>query len=300
MPLFSLERGFPVKESNQFVFQKKTEGFLKSKLHPAVISFVFLTIFVHFLFHFAFPAGKGWAATPDPTYPQRIISMSPGITEILFSLGLGDRVVGVTDFCNFPEEAKKLPKIGGLLNPNYETLITLQPDLIIHQPNSHKIETFVKKLRIRSFPISMLSLDQIFDSVKSIGAATGSEKAANRLIQKMKEKIDFHRSRLAQVPRKSVLLLLGISNDSMRDIYGVGPNTYLGELLELSGGKNILAGSRAQYPKVSKEYIIHQSPEIIIEAGPKHILSNKAAQKRGRFGPRTWNYIGRLLTLTRT
>ena len=269
-----------MKESNQFVFQKKTEGFLKAKVYPAVISFVFRTIFVLFLFHFAFPAGKGWTATSEPSTPQRIVSMSPGITEILFALGLGDRVVGVTDFCNYPEEAKKLPKIGGLLNPNYETLIRLQPDLIIHQPNSHKIETFVGKLGIRSMPISMLSLDQIFDSVKSIGVATGSEKAANRLIQKMKEKIDFHRSRLAQVPRKSVLLLLGVSNDSMREIYGVGPNTYLGELLDLSGGENILAESSAEYPKVSKEFIIHQSPEIIIEAGPKHILSNKASQKR--------------------
>ena len=271
-----------MKESNHTSLQKETDGFLSVELRPAFIPSVFRSIFVLLLLFFTFPVGNGWTATQGRPYPQRIISMSPGITEILFALGLGNRVVGVTDFCNFPEEAKKITRIGGLLNPNYETLITLKPDLIIHQPNSHKIETFVEKLGIQNLPISMLSLDQIFESVKSIGVATGREEAADRLTKKMREKIDFHRSRLAKVPKKSVLLLLGINNDSMRDIYGVGPKTYLGELLELAGGHNILDKSRTQYPKISKEFIIHESPEIIIEAGPTRILTEKASIKRKR------------------
>jgi ABC-type Fe3+-hydroxamate transport system substrate-binding protein len=278
LPFFSLERGFPVKKINHIFLQKEARGFLRGKLRLMVASFGIKTVL--FLFLILFTGSAQLYAAPALSPPQRIVSLSPGITEILFALGLGDRVVGVTDFCNFPKEAKQLPKIGGLLNPNYETLIILKPDLIIHQPNSHKIETFVEKLGIQSLPISMLSLDQIFDSVKSIGVATGSEEAADKLVQKMRAKIDFHRSRLSQVPRKSVLLLLGINNDSMRDIYGVGPNTYLGELLNLAGGKNILAESRSQYPKVSKEFIIHESPEIIIEAGPTRILTEKASIQR--------------------
>jgi ABC-type Fe3+-hydroxamate transport system substrate-binding protein len=280
LPFFSLERGFPVKESNQISLQKETERFLRAELRPSAVAFVSRSTLVLLLLFSVFTTGNGWALPPDSSYPKRIISMSPGITEILFALGVGDRVVGVTDFCNYPDKAKKISKVGGLLNPNYETLITLKPDLIIHQPNSHKIETFVAKLEIRNLPISMFSLEEIFETIKTVGSATGSEEAADRLIRKMRGKIDFHRSRLAKVPRKSVLLLLGISNDSMRDIYGVGPKTHLGELLALSGGDNILDKSKAQYPKISKEFIISESPEIIIEAGPTRILTEKASIKR--------------------
>jgi iron complex transport system substrate-binding protein len=281
LPPFSLERGFPVKFSDQFFaqniitrFSEKTfilNFFHRAFLHPVCILFLISVLA---------PSSHGWANTADISPPQRIVSLSPGITEILFAIGAGDRVVGVTDFCNYPEKAKSLAKVGGLLNPSYEALITLKPDLIIHQPNKHKIKNFVDKLDIHSLPISMLSFDEIFSSIKEIGIATHSETGADRLIQSMREKINFHRKRLADVSQKSVLLILGISNDTMREIYGVGPKTYLGEMLALAGGKNILTETQAQYPKVSKEFIIHKSPEIIIEVGPKDILSREASEKR--------------------
>ena len=223
---------------------------------------------------------KAGSATTEVSAPQRIISLSPGITEILFALGLGEQIVGVTNYCVYPEKAKSIPRIGSLLNPSHETIITLKPDLIIHQPKKFKIETIVEKLGIWNLSISMLSLEEIFSSIKAIGLATQRKNAADRLIQSMKEKIDFHRKRLAQVSQKSVLLILGISNDSMRDLYGVGPETYLGEMLALAGGRNILEDVKTQYPKISKEFIIYESPEIIIEVGPKDILSREASKKR--------------------
>jgi iron complex transport system substrate-binding protein len=270
-----------VNNSDQFYPQKETGGFLRKEfrlkspygafLSPAIIFFFIL---------FLAAAHKAWAAPEEATSPQRIVSLSPGITEILFAIGAGDRVVGVTDFCNYPEKAKSLPKVGGLLNPSYETIITLKPDLIIHQPNKHKIESFGEKLGIRNLPISMLSFEEIFNSIKAIGIATHSEQAADRLILSMKTKIDQNRQRLANVSKKSVLLVLGISNDSMRELYGVGPKTFLGEMLALAGGENILADTQAQYPKVSKEFIIHESPEIIIEIGRKEILTEESSKKR--------------------
>lgn len=270
-----------MKFSDQLFAQKETarfsgkiyfpESFRRAFLHPIYLLFLVTLL--------AFPV-TGWAGTRDTTPPQRIVSLSPGITEILFAIGAGDRVVGVTDFCNYPEKAKSLPKVGGLLNPSYETLITLRPDLIIHQPNKHKIKNFVDKLSIRNLPISMLSFDEIFSSIKAIGIAVHSEVEADRLIQSMRKKIDFHKKRLAGVSQKSVLLILGISNDTMRELYGVGPKTFLGEMLALAGGKNILSGTQAQYPKVSKEFIIHESPEVIIEIGRTDILTEKSSVKR--------------------
>lgn len=247
-------------------------SFFRSTFLPPVFIFLFISVLAS--------TNYGWANTADVSPPQRIVSLSPGITEILFAIGVGDRVVGVTDFCNYPEKAKSLTKVGGLLNPSYETLITLKPDLIIHQPNKHKIKNFGKKLGIQSLPISMLSFDEIFSSIKEIGIATHNEVGANQLIQSMREKIDFHRKRLAHVSQKSVLLILGISNDTMREIYGVGPKTFLGEMLALAGGNNILAKTQAQYPKVSKEFIISESPEVIIEIGRTDILTEESSLKR--------------------
>ena len=281
LPPFSLERGFPVNDSEQYSVQKETARFLRNIFRPNAFRRIFLqTIFIFSLTLFPATPQPGWAGPTENPAPQRIISLSPGITEILFAIGAGDQVVGVTEFCNYPEKAQSLPRIGGLLNPSYETIITLKPDLIIHQPNKHKIKNFVEKLGIRNLPITMLSLEQIFSTIKEIGIATHRENAADRLVQSMREKLEFHRKRLPNVPQKSVLLLLGISNDSMRELYGVGPNTYLGEMLSLAGGQNILAGTMGQYPKVSKEFIIHESPEIIIEVGPKDILSRDASKKR--------------------
>ncbi len=279
--LFSLERGFPVKLSDRLIAQKETARFSGMADRSKTTHRVFLqTLFLFFLILFPAISPAGWAESKEVSSPQRIVSLSPGITEILFAIGAGNRIVGVTDFCNFPEKAKSLSKVGGLLNPSYETLITLKPDLIIHQPNKHKIKNFTDKLGIRNLPISMLSLDEIFNSIKEIGIAVHRENPADELIQSMQDKIGFHRKRLAGVSQKSVLLILGISNDTMRELYGVGPNTYLGEMLALAGGKNILAETQAQYPKVSKEFIIHESPEVIIEAGPKDILSREASKKR--------------------
>ena len=204
--------------------------------------------------------------------PQRIISTSPSITEILFELGLQDRIVAVTDFCIYPEEACHLPSIGGVLNPDIETIVSLTPDLIILQSDSAKMEKNIKSLGIPTFSIKVRTISDIFESINRLGKELNCQEVAKKLLLLLKNKINGFKQRLAgQLPKK-VLLLLGDSSDPARDLYAVGPGTFLNELLVLSGGINILKNSNAQYPKLSKEFIIEQSPEIIIEAGPKSNL----------------------------
>ena len=212
--------------------------------------------------------------------PKRIISTSPSITEILFALGLKDRIVAVTDFCTHPEEACLLPSIGGVLNPDIETIVSLTPDLIIHQSDSAKMEKNIKNLGIPTFSIKVRTISDIFESINRLGKKLNCQKAAKNLLLLLKGKIDGFKQRLLGRSPKKVLLLLGDSSDPARDLYAVGPGTFLNELLVLSGGKNILQKSKAQYPKLSKEYIIKQSPEIIIEAGPKSNLSQKEIDYR--------------------
>lgn len=213
---------------------------------------------------------------------KRIISMSPAITEILFEIGAGDRVIAVTDFCAYPEETLRLPKIGGILNPSYETIISLRPDLIIHHYDSAKIEEFAKNLGILSLPVNLTDLKNILNSILFIGENLELSESANEFHGKLKSEIEFYRSRLQGHKNKSVLLLLGDSADPMRDLYAVGKNTFLGELLTLAGGDNILPESPAHYPKISKEFIITSSPEVIIIAGPMANLTAEEETVRKR------------------
>ena len=207
--------------------------------------------------------------------PQRIISTSPSITEMLFELGLQDRIVAVTDFCIYPEEACLLPSIGGVLNPDIEKIVSLAPDLIILQSDSATVEKNIKSLGIPTFSIKVRTISDIFESINRLGKELNCQEAAEKLLLLLKDKINAFKQKLVgQLPKK-VLLLLGDSSDPAHDLYAVGPETFLNELLVLSGGENILKNSKAQYPKLSKEYIIEQSPEIIIEAGPKSNLSQK-------------------------
>ena len=219
--------------------------------------------------------------------PQRVISTSPAITEILFALGAGDRVVGVTDFCSYPESACRLPSIGGTLNPSSEAWIGLKPDLIIHQADSEAVHDHAKILGIPTLTVSVRNLKSILTTTQIIADSLHTPKAGQQLVQQLKTGIDHYQSRLDSQTPKQVLLLLGDSNDPARDLYAVGKGTFLDELLTVAGGENVLSANMAKYPKISKEFIISKSPEIIIEVGPMSKLSEVELKKRrndwGRF-----------------
>ena len=216
-----------------------------------------------------------WADNTNVSSASRIISTSPSITETLFELGLKDRVIAVTDFCKYPEEACRLPSIGGMLNPNMETLVSLTPDLIIHQSGNQRLRNNANSVGIKTLEVRMGNLEEIFDSIKKLGVALNCQEQADKLALHLTSGIAFYQERLKGFQKKEVLLLLGDSSDPSRDLYAAGPGTFLNELLNLSGGKNIIRDSPAPYPKLSKEHIIEKSPEIIIEAGPKSNLSQR-------------------------
>ena len=221
-----------------------------------------------------------WADNIKASSAKRIISTSPSITETLFELGLKDRVIAVTDFCKCPEEACQLPSIGGMLNPNMEKMLSLSPDLIIHQSENQRLRNNAKSVGINTLDVRLGNLEEIFESIKKLGIALNCLEQANKLTLHLNKGISFYQERLKGFHKIEVLLILGDSSDPARDLYAVGPGTFLNELLNLSGGKNIISDSPARYPKLSKEYIIEKSPKIIIEAGPKSNLSRKEIDLR--------------------
>ena len=221
---------------------------------------------------------------------QRVISTSPAITEILFTIGAGDRVVGVTDFCNYPKQACRLPSIGGPLNPSTEIWITLKPDLIIIQEDSEVIQKNAKIFEIPSLTVSVNNLNNILNSIQIIADSLHMPQAGHQLAIKIKTKIEGYRTHLKKIKPRQVLMLLSDTNDPSRDLYAVGRDTFLNELLTIAGGENVLPDTMARYPKVSKEYIIAKSPEIIIEVGPKSNLSKEETLARKK----TWGKFSTL------
>ncbi|MGP0564578.1 MULTISPECIES: ABC transporter substrate-binding protein [unclassified Nitrospina] len=231
-------------------------------------------------------AGSALADSP-PKAPQRIISMSPSITEFLFELGVGDRVVGVTNFCKYPPEACTRTKIGSLLHPSLERWITLNPDLVIHQATSHTLRNNALNLGIRTLGVEMQTLQQIYESVRKMGEVLQIEDRAEGLVHRLQSGIDGYRGKLKGHAPKPALLILGDSNEPGRSLYAVGPSSFLGELFALAGAENIVTDTIAPYPKINKEYIIQQSPQVIIEAGPAMNMTAKEKAARlkewGRF-----------------
>lgn len=201
------------------------------------------------------------ASTP----PQRIICASPAVTELVFALGCGARVVAVSDFCNYPPEAKQKPRIGGFINPNYEQIIAVKPDVIIYQGRHEKIRTFCSQYNIATIGLEVSDIETIFNDIKLLGDKLGSPEKANALCIDIQKSLEQIKTTVAGTHRPKVFLSLGRVAGSTDSLSTAGASTFLSELIEIAGGRNIFGDITLSYPKISKESLIKRQPEIIIE-----------------------------------
>jgi iron complex transport system substrate-binding protein len=195
--------------------------------------------------------------------PQRIISVAPNITEILFALGLDNQIVGVTDFCDYPIAAKLKPKIGGFSNPNLEQIIALKPDLVVITADSNQ-DAMTKQLWRLNIPVYIINPKTIFGiltTIHHLGEVTGTVTTANNLTQQLQHRIELVQHKVKGLPKPKVLFLW-----SEIPLITAGQETFTDSLIELAGGLNIAHESKIKYPKYSLEEIIRQQPEIIIVA----------------------------------
>jgi iron complex transport system substrate-binding protein len=208
------------------------------------------------------PSAPGPRA-PAPAAAQRIVSLAPNLTEILFALGLGDRVVGVTTFCNFPAEATRLPKVGGFINPSPEAILALRPDLIIATPNvgNRALVERVMATGARVEVVDARNVEEIFPAIEAVAKAAGAEEAGRRLVASIRAALDRERSRVALLPRPRVLLCLQIE-----PLIAAGPGSYPGDLISLAGGENAVPPSAVSYPALSLEAVLAAPPGIIVQS----------------------------------
>ncbi len=199
-------------------------------------------------------------ATAAP--PRRIVSLAPSVTETLFALGEGPAVVGVSQYCDYPPAALRLPKVGTFLTPNVEAIVALRPTLVIG-PGMTSSRREVRALRTMGYPTMRVdenSLDGIEQGIELIGVRTGQQQEALRLLGSIREQIGAVRARLEGVRPRTLLMLVG-----HQPMVAVGRGTFLDDLLKLAGGDNIADFARQAWPRLSIEYIIAMRPEVILD-----------------------------------
>ena len=204
--------------------------------------------------------------------PQRIVSLAPSTTEILFALGLGDRVVAVTDMCDYPEEAKTKPKLSGF-EPSIEFIVGLNPDLALALGEYPELVSNLEAVGLKVVAFQPSGIDGIIRNIELIGKITGAEIEAQALVTDLRQRIEAVTSRTeAVLSRPRVFYIIGVDPDPSSP-WTAGPGSFIDELINLAGGQNIAHEAVAPWIRLSTEHIISADPEVIIVANGKHGLS---------------------------
>jgi iron complex transport system substrate-binding protein len=211
-----------------------------------------------------------WLASPPVTAaaPARIVSTSPSITETLFALGLGDRVVGVSSYCRYPAAALRLPKVGSFMRPETELIARLRPDLVIVHAGPHTVQRQLATLGIMSLTVDRGTLPNVYTSIRAIGGAAGVQERATSLVADLERRLAAVQTEAATRPTRKVLVIVGRQPGTLSDLIAVGRGSYLNDLVRVAGGRNVLDDpSLPEYPRISMETVIRLDPDVIVDAG---------------------------------
>jgi iron complex transport system substrate-binding protein len=200
---------------------------------------------------------------PASVEAKRIVALAPSITETLFAVGAGDEVVGVSDLSDYPTEARRITRVGSYLKPNVEAVIALRPDLVVAVPSPGNREA-VEGLMSLGLHVVMVeegpTLRDVFAAIESIGVETGRAAPARDLIAQMNVEVESVRRRVANVPRRRVLMIVG-----QNPLIAVGGENLLDELVRIAGGDNVAAGL-GRWPRLSVEFLVKSAPDVIIDS----------------------------------
>lgn len=203
-------------------------------------------------------------ASLSAAQPKRIVSTSPAITEVLYALGLGDRVVGVTSFCHYPPEAAKKTKIGDYMRPNLEVIVGLKPDLVILETTGVRSSI---RLGVPALEVENGTIASIYESIRHIGNAAGVPDRAAALTAHIRNELNTIRARTSKLPRRRTIFIAGRTPGRIEDIIAAGRSSHVTELIEIAGGANMFSDAVATYSKVSLEGLIARNPEVVIDMG---------------------------------
>ena len=222
-----------------------------------------------------------------PVKITRTVSTAPSVTENIFAVGAGDRLVGVTTFCNYPEEAKSIAKIGDTMTPNIETIIALKPDIVFVSTAS-QIEAFMQTLDANGIAVYVtnpIDLSSVFKNLKQLGDLFGAQDITDKLVADLQLRVDATNpsavNQIMPYPRVFVQI-------SKEPLFTIGKQSFLTDLIARAGGRSVTAEVESAYPKISKETASSLNPEIIILSDSEdnqdtnQVFKNSPAVKNGR------------------
>lgn len=211
--------------------------------------------------------GRSEQAEPTDGQVDRIVSMAPSITETLYTLGLGDRVVGVTRYCRYPPEVQEVAKVGGYHNPNFEAVLALDPDLVVLLSGDQRSRTAFGKLGIKTLVVCHNDVEGILDSFRQIGHVGRAEADSQRMIADIRTRMQHIREKTAGRPRPTVLFAIdrSIRSDKLEDVYVAGSDGFFDSIIVLAGGRNAFPETSVRFPVVSAEGILWMNPDVILD-----------------------------------
>jgi iron complex transport system substrate-binding protein len=215
--------------------------------------------------------------------PTRIVSLVPSVTESAFALGGDARLVGVSDYCDWPPAARQKPRVGGMLNPSLESIVALKPDLVVGTDEGNREETFLqlRRLGIPVYVVHAHRVAEMYDLIARVGELTGRQAAVAPLVDGIRRRIEGVRAAVTALPPPRVLYVLWPD-----PLLVPGRDSHLTELIELAGGRSITANERVQYVRFSIEAAVARGPEVIILAD-----HSSGASTAGRAAPEKWQAL---------
>jgi iron complex transport system substrate-binding protein len=206
--------------------------------------------------------GPGQDATRPPS---RIISLVPAVTEMLFAVGAGPRVVGVSSFDHFPSEVEQIQRVGALLDPNVERILALRPDLVVVYRSQTDLIAQLGRAQIPTFVYAHAGLADVTSTLREAGARVGAAERAGTLATGIEQRIEALRKRYATAPRPKTLVVIGRDAFALRGIYASGGVGFIHDMIVAAGGDNVFADTKREAVQATSELIIARAPEVILE-----------------------------------
>jgi len=207
---------------------------------------------------------------------DRIVALSPSINEIIYALNSGDKIVGNTDFCNYPQDAKTKTKVGGYFSPSLEKIVALKPNIVIMLDSTKKLATKLNKLGIKTELLKLNTLEDIKNSIAIIGKLLKQENSANELVSTIETKLQNIQN---IVKNQKILMVIGHNTSLEKRIFVVGQNLYLDDIITISGNKNAFFSKRKGQPIINMENIIATNSDIVILLSPYRKKKNLSKEQ---------------------
>lgn len=217
-------------------------------------------------------AGHWHLMAAQPPAPKRIVSLVPALTEMLFAVGAGKQVVGVSSFDRFPPDVEALPRVGALLDPNTERILALKPDLVLVYGSQSELQAVFARAGIKTFSYRHGGIPTVLQSIRDIGTAAGHAASAERVAGELRRRLDAIRGRVAGRRRPRTMVVFERQPRTLREVYAVGGVGFLQDMLDLAGGTNVFADVRRESVQPSHERMLERAPEVILEVRAAGLL----------------------------